>query len=103
LWAWGLSAPGRTPLGFAPFRTDITHAIAASALQEGDAVNNREHVMLFEHWVVKDREAVFIEEPGCSSATPYAHEVTTRVTINGTSIHVVENGMTFTAIRYNAI
>jgi len=102
-WAWGLPAPGRTTLGFAPYQTDITHTIEASALEEGDAVNNRDHVMLFKRWVVKDHKAVFIEEPGCSSATPYAHEVTTAVSISGTSIHVVENGMTFTAIRYRKI
>jgi len=102
-WAWGLPAPGRTTLGFAPFQTDITQAIQASALAEGDAINNRDHVMLFKRWVVKDHKAVFIEEPGCSSATPYAHEVTTAVSISGTSIHVVENGMTFTAIRYRKI
>ena len=102
-WAWNLPAPGRTTLGFAPFETDITHAISASDLQPGDAINNSDHVMLFKHWDTKNHKATFIEEPGCSSATPYAHEVTTDVSISGSRIHVSENGMTFTAIRYHGV
>src|SRR5262249_9642777 len=47
--------------------------------------------------------ATFLEEPGCSSSTPYAHEVTSDVTISGSSIHVSYNGMSFTAIRYGAL
>jgi hypothetical protein len=59
--------------------------------------------MLFKAWVTHGSEATFIEEPGCSSSTPYAHEITSHVTINGDSIHVSYNGMTFTAIRYKGI
>jgi hypothetical protein len=102
-WAWGLPAPGRTTLGFAPFVDDITKVIAAANLQPGDAVNNSDHVMLFDAWVVPGQEATFIEEPGCSSPTPYAHEFTSSVSIDGSSIYVPYNGMTFTAIRYTGL
>jgi MYXO-CTERM domain-containing protein len=102
-WAWALPAPGRVTGQFAPFQTDITHAIPASQLRAGDAVNNSDHIMLFKQWIVQNTKALFIEEPGCSSAQPYAHETTSDVSINGDSIHVVENGMTFTAIRYGAL
>ena len=102
-WAWGLPAPGRVTTGFAPFVNDITSAIAASDLQPGDAVNNSDHVMLFKGWVTQSQVATFIEEPGCSAATPYAHEFTSNVTLSGTSIYVPYNGMTFTAIRYSGI
>ena len=102
-WAWGLPAPGRVTGQFAPFEHDITHTIQASSLAAGDAVNNSEHVMLFKHWVTHGSVATFIEEPGCSSSTPYAHEFTSNVSISGDTIHVAHNGMTFTAIRYNGI
>ncbi len=67
-WAWGLAAPGRVTGEFAPFETDITHAISASALQPGDAVNNSDHVMLFVSWNTVGENANFIEEPGCSTS-----------------------------------
>ena len=102
-WAWGLSAPGRVTGQFAPFQTDISHAIQAQDLRAGDAVNNSEHVMLFKAWTVAGKTATFIEEPGCSSSTPYAHEFTSNVTLNGSSISVAWNAMTFTAIRYDSI
>jgi hypothetical protein len=102
-WAWGLPAPGRVTGEFAPFETDITHSIAASSLQPGDAVNNSDHVMLFKAWVTPGKEATFIEEPGCSANPPHAHEFTSTVSINGDSIYVPYNGMTFTAIRYDAL
>ncbi len=99
-WAWGLPAPGRTTLMFAPFESDITKVISGIDLQPGDAVNNSDHVMLFKHWDSKGHRATFIEEPGCSSSTPYAHEVSTSVSISGSSVYVPYNGMTFHAIRY---
>ncbi len=99
-WAWGLPPPGRTTYGFAPFATDITQAIAASSLAEGDAVNNSDHVMLFKAWVTAGQTATFIEEPGCSATPDYAHEFTSSVSINGTQITVAYNGMTFTAIHF---
>ncbi|MEO6418857.1 MAG: hypothetical protein ABIP39_05590 [Polyangiaceae bacterium] len=102
-WAWGLPAPGRVTGQFAPFQTDITHAIAASTLQAGDAVNNSDHIMIFKAWTVHDTQATFIEEPGCSSAITHAHELTSNVTISGNTIHVDYNGMTFTAIRNGAL
>jgi hypothetical protein len=102
-WAWGLPAPGRTTYGFAPFQTDITHAISAASLAAGDAVNNADHVMLFKAWVTPSQQATFIEEPGCSTNPDYAHEFTSQVSVNGTSISVAYNGMTFTAIHFNQI
>ena len=99
-WSWGLPAPGRTTAGFAPFQTDLTHTISADQLRAGDAVNNSEHVMLFVEWTKPGIEAKFMEEPGCSSSTPYAVEVTSSVTLSGDSIDVQYHG-TFTAIRYD--
>jgi hypothetical protein len=102
-WAWGLGAPGRTTLGFAPFETDITKTIDAIDLQPGDAINNSDHIMLFKAWTERGHEATFLEEPGCSSATPYAHQVTVSVSISGTQVYVPYNGMTFTAIHYTGL
>ncbi len=102
-WAWGLPAPGRTTYGFSPYQNDITRAIDATDLEPGDAVNNDEHVMLFKNWIVKNHEARFIEEPGCSASQPYAREVTSSVSISGHTIHVAFNGMTFTAIRFTGL
>ena len=102
-FAWGLPAPGRVTKEFAPFVSDITTTIAASDLQPGDAVNNDEHVMLFKSWVTPNAVATFIEEPGCSSSTPYAHEFTSNVSVSGDTIHVAYNGMTFYAIRLKSI
>ena len=96
-------APGRTTFGFAPFEDDITKEISGKDLEPGDAVNNSDHVMLFKRWIDKGKTAEFIEEPGCSSATPYAHEVRSHVEISGTTVSVDYNGMTFTAIRYKNI
>jgi len=99
-WAWGLPPPGRVTTEFAPFNGDVSFVIDAGSLSPGDAVNNNEHVMLFKNWNGPGN-ATFIEEPGCSSATPYAHEFSSNVGINGSSIYVAWNGMTFTAIRFN--
>jgi len=102
-WAWDLPSTGggRTTAGFAPFKTDITHVIDGLDLQPGDAVNNDEHIMMFKEWTTKGTEATFMEEPGCSSATPYAHEFTAKVTLDGDSVAVQYHG-TFTAITRNA-
>jgi uncharacterized protein (TIGR03382 family) len=108
-WAWGLPAPGRTTAEFAPNQDDITSIIDASTLQEGDAVNtddsisSEHHVMLFKAWTVAGKTATFIEEPGCSATPDYAHEFTSDVTLNGSSITVAYNGFAFTAIRYGAL
>ena len=100
-WAWDLPAPGRVTSTFAPFKTDITHVIAATDLRRGDAVNNDHHMMLFKGWETPGERATFLEEPGCSSATPYAHEFTADVTLDGDTVVVLHHG-TFTAIRYDA-
>lgn len=102
-WAWNLRAPGRTTGDLSPFNNDITHVIPAEALQPGDAVNNSDHIMLFKQWITPRKTAVFIEEPGCSSKEPYAHELTSDVTISGSDIYVKYEGATFTSIRYNNV
>jgi MYXO-CTERM domain-containing protein len=103
-WAWGLPAPGRVTGQLAPFKTDITHTIPPMTLRPGDAVNNSDHVMLFKAWKVVGKTATFIEEPGCSTAIDYAHEFTSDVTITPMNeIHVAYTGMTFNAIRYDAL
>jgi hypothetical protein len=100
-WAWDLPAPGRTTSDFAPFDTDITYAIDGSDLRPGDALNNSEHIVLFEAWTEVGKTAKFMEEPGCSSATPYAREFTADVTLDGQTVVITSHG-TFTAIRYDA-
>ncbi|HEY8078396.1 MAG TPA: MYXO-CTERM sorting domain-containing protein [Labilithrix sp.] len=102
-WSWALPAPGRITTQFAPFETDITKAIAASDLREGDAINNSTHIMLFKSWVTPGKRAVLLEEPGCSSSQPYAREDISDVTISGSSIYVASHGESFTAIRYAKI
>jgi uncharacterized protein (TIGR03382 family) len=104
-WAWGLPPPGRVTGEFAPFVMDLTHTIAASDLHAGDAANRKSggHIVLFKQWTVPGKEAVFIEEPGCSSSMPYAHEFTSAVTLGGADLDIAYEGETFTAIRYDAI
>ncbi len=103
-WAWALPAPGRVTGQFAPADTAVSHTIQATDLQPGDACNYpADHIILFVKWITKDKEAEFYEEPGRSSSIPYAHSFTSAVTVNGSSIYVSYEGMTFTAIRYNGI
>jgi hypothetical protein len=92
--------PGRTTFEFAPHDNAVSHTIPARNLEPGDAVNIwQDHIMLFKRWVVKDRHAVFIEEPGCSSDPPHAHEFTSEVRVDGDKIWVKEKHATFVAIR----
>jgi hypothetical protein len=56
--------------------------------------------VIFEKWITPGSEALFFEEPGCSSSTPYAHEFDSTVTCNGSSVDIAYEGDTFTAIRY---
>jgi hypothetical protein len=103
-FAWGLPAPGRVTTEFAPFMNDISHAISVTSLRPGDAVNNADHVMLFKQWVTQGSKAIFIEEPGCSTAINYAHEFETTISIvSDQKLYVPYNGMTFTAIRFDGI
>ena len=99
-WAWELPPPGRVTGTFAPFNTEVSHVIDAIDLSPGDAVNNDHHMMLFAEWVTPGAEAVFIDEPGCSSSQPYAREFTATVTLDGSTIVVKSHG-TFTAIRHD--
>lgn len=98
-WAWGLPAPGHVTDTFAPMDTSVSKVIMAEDLQPGDAANNDTHIVLFKAWTKVGTEATFMEEPGCSSATPYAREFTATVTLDGSKIVIKSHG-TFTAIRY---
>lgn len=100
-WSWDLPAPGRVTSEFAPFKTDLTHAIQAADLRAGDAVNNSEHIMLFVEWVTTGTEAKFMEESGCSASEPYAREFTEAVTISDDQMVTKYHG-TFTTIRYDS-
>jgi len=101
-WSWALPAPGQTTDGFAPADTSVSYVIQGNDLQPGDALNNPgDHIVLFVGWQTQGSVANFYEEPGCSSATPYAHAFTSAVTINGSSVSIAYEGNTFTAIRYN--
>jgi uncharacterized protein (TIGR03382 family) len=103
-WAWGLPAPGRTTFELAPAVTDITQVIDPMTLGPGDAVNKpHDHTMLFVAWITPGKRATFMEEPGCSSSTPYAHQLDSDVTISGMSITVAANGITFNAIRFDGL
>jgi hypothetical protein len=99
-WAWQLPTPygGRTTRGLAPFVVDASYAIRVGELQPGDAVNNAHHVMLFERWLVPGARARFVEEPGCTSPTPYAHVLDADVVTFDDILVVAERG-TFTPIR----
>ncbi len=105
-FAWGLPAVGDggyVTSEFAPYGTSFSHTIAGSALRPGDALNKTpdEHIILFKQWVSPGHSAIFMEEPGCSTSEPYAHEFTSNVSISGTHVYVDYEGATFYAIRYN--
>jgi lysozyme len=104
-WAWQLPAPGLVTDEFAPFDTSASTTIQCTDLQPGDAANRDAvgHMVLFKEWITVGTEAVFIEEPGCSSSTPYAHEFTSAVTCSGSVVNIAYEGAAFTAIRYNQI
>jgi len=97
-WAWQLPAPGITTGDLAPYQIVLTHAIPAFELRPGDAVNNHRHAMLFVEWIARPYVARFVEEPGCHSAMPYAHELVALVRTSGNIIIVFGKGK-YTAIR----
>ena len=105
-FAWGLPAVGDggyVTSEFAPYGTSFSHTIDGVQLQPGDALNKTpdEHIVLFKQWVSTGHTAIFMEEPGCSSATPYAHEFTSNVSISGSEVYISYEGATFYAIRFN--
>jgi hypothetical protein len=105
-YAWGLPAVGdggHVTSEFAPYNKSFSHTINGTDLKPGDALNKTPdgHIILFKNWVTAGKEAVFLEEPGCSSSTPYAHQFTSAVTIHGDEVFVAAHGATFYAIRYN--
>jgi hypothetical protein len=107
-FAWGLPPVGDggyVTSDFAPFGTSFSHTIPGIDLEPGDALNKNtdEHIILFKQWVTKGKSAVFMEEPGCSSSEPYAHEFTSNVTISGDTVDVAYEGGTFYAIRFTGM
>jgi uncharacterized membrane protein YgcG len=104
-WAWQLPPPGLVTDEFAPFSTSASNTIQCTDLAPGDAANRNSvgHIVLFKQWLTPGQQAVFIEEPGCSSSQPYAHEFTSNVTCSGTTISIAYEGADFTAIRYTNI
>jgi hypothetical protein len=107
-WAWGLPPVGDGGYvtgNFAPFENGFSHTIPGGQLQPGDALNKttNEHIILFKEWVTPGHSAVFMEEPGCSSSIPYAHEFISNVSISGDQVYVSYEGATFYAIRYNGV
>jgi len=106
-WAWGMPPVGDggyVTSDFAPFSNKFSHTIDGHNLLPGDALNktNNEHIILFKKWTNPGHTAVFMEEPGCSSSQPYAHEFTSNVSISGDKVFVSYEGATFYAIRYNS-
>ncbi len=105
-WAWGLPPVGDGGYvtgDFAPFSSEISHSINGGALAPGDALNktDNEHIILFKNWSTPGHTAVFMEEPGCSSSEPYAHEFSSHVTISGDKVYVDYEGAWFYAVRKN--
>jgi hypothetical protein len=105
-YAWGLSAVGDggyVTSEFAPYGKSFSHTINGADLKPGDALNKTPegHIILFKQWVTVGKSAVFMEEPACSSSTPYAHVFTSNVSISGDEVYVSAHGAKFYAIRYN--
>jgi len=105
-YAWGLppvGSGGYVTGDFAPFASGISHTINGGQLQPGEALNktNNDNIILFKHWDTPGHSAVFMEEPGCSSAEPYAHEFTSHVTISGDQVYIDYEGAWFYAVRRN--
>jgi hypothetical protein len=105
-FAWGLPAVGDggyVTSEFAPYGRSFSHTINGVDLKPGDALNKIPdgHIILFKRWISPGHSAEFMEEPGCSSAEPYAHSFTSNVTIHGDEVYVAYEGETFYAIRYN--
>jgi hypothetical protein len=99
-WSWGLPAPGRTTATLAPYNMDVSHAIDATELLPGDAINNDHHTMIFVEWL-SPMKARFFEEPGCSSSEPYARQYDATVMMMSGKTIVLLNRGTYTAIRHN--
>jgi len=94
-YAWSLPPPGATTSTL----NSAANVIQASQLRPGDAVNRAgSHTMLFRSWIRQGSEALFLEEPGCSTSVNYARQVQASVQISGSSITVGGSGR-YTAIR----
>ncbi len=107
-FAWGLPPVGDggyVTSQFAPYDDAFSSTIDGNSLLPGDALNKTpdEHIILFKQWVTPGSSAVFMEEPGCSSSIPYAHEFTSGVSIHGSEVYVDYEGATFYAIRFHGL
>ncbi len=107
-WSWGLPAVGDggyVTSEFAPYNDAFSHTIEGIDLAPGDALNKTPdgHIILFKEWTNKGHTAVFMEEPGCSSSEPYAHEFTSNVSISGSEVYVAYEGEVFYAIRFHGL
>src|SRR5580692_10041021 len=107
-WSWGLPPVGDGGYvtgDFAPYSDSFSHVISGESMQAGDALNRNSggHIVLFKHWVTPGSSAVFMEEPGCSSPTPYAHEFSSEVSISGSDVYIAFEGDSFTSIRFDGI
>ena len=105
-WAWELPAPGLVTGDFAPIGSTDSTTIPCTDMKPGDAANrypSTGHMVLFKEWITPGAEAIFMEEPGCSSPTPYAHEFQSAVTCSGSTVDITYEGESFTAIRYTNI
>jgi uncharacterized membrane protein YgcG len=120
-WSWGLASDVHGTFGgyatghFAPYNgqpygenTVFSHTIDALDLQPGDALNkitpsaSEGHIILFKSWVKKGEVANLMEEPGCSSPTPYAHDFVSNVQISdGDHVAIDVEGESFYAIRFD--
>jgi hypothetical protein len=105
-WAWGLPPVGDggyVTSEFAPYDNALSYTIDGHDLQPGDALNKTPdgHIVLFKQWLTAGQSAEFMEEPGCSSPTPYAHEFSSDVSISGDEVYIDYEGATFYSIRFN--
>lgn len=81
--AWNVSTTsgaysGRSTLGYAPFDTSVSHVLGSIRdLLPGDALNNRDHIMLFGGWTGPDTFFVYQEstcEPSVGITVPHRKE-----------------------------
>jgi hypothetical protein len=99
-WSWGLSAPGRSTGGLAPFSSEVSAVIEVSALVPGDALNGNGHVMLWGGWVDEGAgKARVLQESRCGLAA--SETITTFTKLDETTLKA-SNSRIFRPIRYKS-